>query len=1333
MSKRLFTLFFFVVGCLFTGMARPVVTNTFMTTNGLSDNSARCALRDSYGLLWIGTENGLNWYDGRRMHPYRDMVTHFNALETNTVMSLLEYNLDIWFGGTAGLYIFERATNTFTRFTRKTRYGVVISSVVPKMLMTEEGRIWIFTQGQGLFIYDTRKDELVQNSRYGSFFSDGVIGYDGLVYAVTLNGQLSAFRSDGQHLQDYRIEGYQQDKNPVNITSDKGGIWLSCDNRLLRLNTASGNIEPCAVLPQTNTIRDLESDHKGHLLVGSDNGVYRYNPDNGSVERIDNPSGRGVGLTDEQVQSLAWDADGALLVLTRTGGVCTIDMQNHGIDYIPLPQVGADGLQNLVRAMCRSPKGVVWIGTDNGLFVSDGGMQHVDPYRSALLPKEINALAVDGDDLWIGTPHNGLRVLNVKTGQVESHVYSSNTPYTIASNEVNGIYRTRDGQIFVLTTWGLSRYDRATHTFHGYASISAQTSFLCMQEDARGWLWASSSNRGLFCRQSKDGTFDAFLSKTIGHQAVCVMCADGKGDLWMATNSGGLYRYNDKIGDFDRFDVPASMLYGQTISFMEEDRNHTLWMGTPAGVISLGASRSLKDLHLHGFNPECDLYRLQRSSAKSTSGEILFGANGGIYRFDPVWMRPSEDLRRVYIHGISFPYADDNMAETEKLGLNVLLYTREKIELPYADNSFTLHFASARYSGMPAPKYEYMMEGIDNAWAHGTETSEATYANLSPGHYTFLLRLVGQNSDVATTRLDIVILPPWYRTMLAYVLYVLFVIAAVGFAFWYAHRRMNLRYQQQTRRFQEQQEKETFQSKIRFFIDLVHEIRTPLTLINLPLEQIDEEVKNLSKPSLANYVAAIRRNMNYLLGITNQLLDFQKAENGGITLVRSNTDVGEMLHGIYEQFRESAALQGIRLQLQLPDESVEISMDSDKMTKVMMNLVGNAMKYARKEIIIRLSCEEQLAVMVIDDGPGVPPEAQQKIFDRYYQIGHDTVASSVGTGLGLAYAKMLAQAHGGDLNYSDAPGNGSCFTLTMPLAKTGQSELAQRQKECASVDEKDVILIGNPDFEDEEVMKSSSGNRYTLLLVEDNSELLQATTEGLQRWYKVLRAHDGQEALDLLKHHEVDIVVSDVMMPRMDGIQLCQHLKEDIETSHLPVILLTAKTSVEAKLEGMKSGADIYLEKPFSIRQLHLQVENLLRLRQQFYERMSSLEGFGTSVANEDEGRETLHLNQQDMRFMERMQEAIKENMRDEEFSIDILAEQLNMSRSSFYRKIKALTGLTPTDYLKTARMNEAARLLREGCRSSEVCERVGFTSSSYFAKCFRAQFGVLPKDYISK
>ena len=314
---------------------------------------------------------------------------------------------------------------------------------------------------------------------------------------------------------------------------------------------------------------------------------------------------------------------------------------------------------------------------------------------------------------------------------------------------------------------------------------------------------------------------------------------------------------------------------------------------------------------------------------------------------------------------------------------------------------------------------------------------------------------------------------------------------------------------------------------------------------------------------------------------------------------------------------------------------------------------------------------------------------------------------------------MLATAHGGDITYADAVGGGSNFTLSLPI----------RQDETDTSDLKTPLDESSEMAENAKNADSIESKRsFRILLVEDNDELLRATADGLRKWFHVMKAHDGVEALDILHHHDMDVVVSDVMMPRMDGNELCRHLKSDINYSHMPVILLTAKTTVEAKLEGMQSGADIYLEKPFSMKQLHLQITSLLRMRQRFYERMRQVDGAEAAVSGDTD----FGLNQQDIQFMERLQELVRKNMRDEEFSIDVLAEQMNMSRSSFYRKIKALTDMTPVDYMKTQRLERAAQLLRQGQRIIEVADQVGFTSSSYFAKCFRAKFGVLPKDYLT-
>lgn len=1306
--KRLLLLILSCLCGLVGALAQFANMGQFTTANGLSNNSALCALRDSYGMLWVGTENGLNYFDGLRLRSYRDMVTGLNPSETNSVKSLFEYDRDIWFGGSAGLYVFDRKQNRYKSFDVRTRYGVKISSTVPQILATDNDLVWILTQGQGMFIYDTKADTLYQDSRHGSYFCDAAVGKDGLVYTVTLTGQLVVFRGDGQYIRTLEVPGYQVDKNPISIVDVHGTLWLGHNTTLSRL--ATGDIEPQSVFTLLGAIRCLSSDQQGRLLIGSDEGVFRYTTGSNHLENLSRSLPGGVELTDNAVNNMEWDGDSTLIVLTRMGGVNMLPIQESGFVFIPL-DTNTTSAHNFIKAMCWGEHGELWLGGDGGLYRGNYGDRHISRYAHDKLGYEVTSLMLDGENLWIGTRHSGIRVLNTRTGVVKAYTFSANEPYTVQSNEINGIYRTSRGEIYVLTSWGLNRFDAEHEHFYGYYNLSAMTSFVGMLETSNGWLWASSSNRGLFCKRQTDGQFDAFVSKTIGHRTVVTMHQDRQGDLWAGTSGGGLYRYNSSLGDFERYDREGSILHDQAISFIEEDNHGSLWLGTEAGIMRISPSRDIHDVQIYGRVQNFDITQLRSSLFDQGSGSIIIGGDGGVNTFNTNQLQPVTDLQRVYLNDISFPFVSDNDAELKRLGLDVLLYTRDEIELPYTDNSFTLHFASARYSSMPATRYEYMLEGFDKTWAHSTNTPEATYANLPPGDYTFLLRYVGQTDEGGMARLRITILPPWYRTWLAYLCYVLLLVVSGYYLYSHAQRRLKRRYQQQMQKFQMDQEKETIQSKIRFFVDLVHEIRTPLSLISLPLEQLEEGT--LSEAN-RKHTKSIRRNIDYLLDITNELLDFQKQEHGGITLVLRSVNLNRMLHDIYDLFKDAVEVQGKQLQLQLPEKAIETSIDKDKMKKVMVNLVGNALKYTNREIIIRLEDIPNgcVRISVIDDGKGVKAEEQSKIFERYYQIGNDTTGASFGTGLGLAYAKMLAEAHEGELHYEDAPGGGSCFALTLPIVASKPSE-DQHPSELAEV----------PSETEEEKPRQTS---FRVLLVEDNEDLLKATSEALKGWYKVVKARDGVEALDLLQHHEVDVIVSDIMMPRMDGTELCRRVKQNLDISHLPIILLTAKTSVEAKVEGMESGADVYLEKPFAIKQLHLQIENLLRLRQQFYERMRGFDGVSPVV----QGDSSLGLNQQNMEFIERLQKSVQENIGEEDFSIDTLAEQLNMSRSSFYRKIKALTDMTPTEYLKTARMNQAAVLLKQGCRSTEVAARVGFTSSSYFAKCFKAQFGCLPKDY---
>ena len=451
------------------------------------------------------------------------------------------------------------------------------------------------------------------------------------------------------------------------------------------------------------------------------------------------------------------------------------------------------------------------------------------------------------------------------------------------------------------------------------------------------------------------------------------------------------------------------------------------------------------------------------------------------------------------------------------------------------------------------------------------------------------------------------------------------------------------------------------------------------------------------------------------MGIINQLLDFQKLESSALQLNLKKCNVNALVSDIFNQFCGSAELRGLTLHLCLPHEEINMMIDSEKMSKILVNLIGNAMKYAKSRIELKvLSVDDEVRIEVTDDGPGIPEDQRDKIFQAFYQLPDDPVASSKGTGIGLAFARSLAEAHHGSLFLENSSEGGASFVLSLPLGTVETEDVSDELTETDAVD------VG------EEVTSVSefANRRFTVLLVEDNLELLNLTREALSTWFRVIRAGNGKEALEILTRQSVDVIVSDVMMPEMDGLELCNHVKSDMAYSHIPVILLTAKTTLESKVEGLESGADVYLEKPFSVKQLYKQIENLLKLRLAFHKQMTDIT-IGSSSSLSD-----FAISQKDVEFIDKINAILLEQVVNENYSIETLADQMNMSHSNLYRKMKSLFGMPPNNYVKNFRLNKAAELIANGVRIAEAAERLGFASSSHFAKCFKEKFGMLPKDY---
>ena len=554
----------------------------------------------------------------------------------------------------------------------------------------------------------------------------------------------------------------------------------------------------------------------------------------------------------------------------------------------------------------------------------------------------------------------------------------------------------------------------------------------------------------------------------------------------------------------------------------------------------------------------------------------------------------------------------------------------------------------------------------------------------------------------------IIITPPWWLSIPAYITYALALFFIIGYITYRWRMHVKRKYHQMMEDFRITQDKEIYKQKISFFINLVHEIRTPLSLICLPLEKLrDGKIEEHGK-----HLTLIEKNVSYLLEITNQLLDFQKIENKKMKLDLKRHDINAIIKDIAEQFKDAASIKGLELSVSLPAPEMEAIVDNDIIRKIMVNLMSNALKYAAS--MIELSLKESdghIVICVSNDGPRIPEGQKEKIFQIFYQIPDDK-KQMPGTGIGLAFSKSLAESHQGTLSVENLPSSGCSFILSLPLKRA-----TEKLPETESHPESEGF---EPD------LPQTKNKRHTVLIVEDNIELQNEIREALEQWYKVYTAGNGKEALEKLETNDAtDVIVSDVMMPEMDGIEMCRHIKTNLTYSHIPIILLTAKTNLESKTEGMENGAEVYMEKPFSIKQLHNQIENLLKLRLAFHELM--LRSAGTT--HETPISEYIQ-SECDITFMKEVDTALTKHLDEESFSVDNLADAMNMSRTNFYRKLKMLTGMAPNIYIKNFRLNQAAELLAQNMRINEVMLRVGFMAPSYFAKCFKAKFGKLPKEY---
>ncbi|NVK92281.1 response regulator [Bacteroides sp. L10-4] len=1320
--KRLFLILCFLAGISgYPATASEILSvRRLNVENGLSYNTATCCLQDSYGFIWIGTENGLNRYDGCNNRIYRSS-NHKHSLGNSHIKTLAELNQELWIGTENGIYIYRHDSDDFSHFDITTQFGVIISSEIRKIVRTHNGLMWIATIGQGLFIYNPQTNTMKQDCVWNSFINDICEDEDGCVYVLSRQKGLMIYDEDGNRKPTDTPLAEIAEGTGINFLQCIGGnLWFNQGSKLYCYQKLLGKTEVYEINGKRfGAIFCLIKYREKSLLVGTDKGIFALQLPQRTFEEISLPTGF-LNIKQPHINDLMCDNEGNFWIMTNYNGVEIINNQLKRFEFyaIPATNVQPETGGKEIRAFYEDNQKNIWLGTAEGLWIFDPATGNLRKYLFENMPQhqpDICCLLPNKEELWIGTYKEGIYRLDMSTGKWKNYRHSQQTPHTIPSNDVLSLYQGHNGTIYVGTNIGLCRYRAETDYFLPIIQVGAMTAVTDILEDSHQHLWIATSNSGVFkmTNLNAESTVWSHYKKTyqdtnsIISNSITSLFEDKDAQMWFGTNESGICRFSEATGHFS-VPLPGSQtsLTGNMACAVKQDRYGDLWISSNNGIFQI-PSDNRKNIRQFTMNDGLQSNQfLPKASLLSSDNKLYFGGINGFNILSPEDIKNNPYIPPVYIMEIDFPHINDK----EQADFGNALYMQKEIRLPYEYNTFSLRFAALSYEDPLKNQYSYRLKGVDKKWIANTSSHSASYTHLPPGEYEFQVR--GANNDGLwnnrTASLRIVITPPWWLSIPAYITYALaffFVIAYITYL-WRLH--IKRKYHQMMEDFRTTQDREIYKQKISFFINLVHEIRTPLSLICLPLEKLrDGKTEEHDK-----HLALIEKNVSYLLEITNQLLDFQKIENKKMKLNLKKHDVNAIIKDIAEQFKDAASIKGFELSVSLPAPGVEAMIDSDIIRKIIVNLMSNALKYAASMIELSLKeSTDRIVICVNNDGPQIPDEQKEKIFQIFYQIP-DSRKQMPGTGIGLAFSKSLAESHQGTLSVENLPSGGCSFILSLPLKKATEA-----LPEAESHPENEGL---EPD------LPLAENKRHTVLIVEDNIELQNEIQEALGQWYKVYTANNGKEALEKLETNDVtDVIVSDVMMPEMDGIEMCRHIKSNLAYSHIPIILLTAKTNLESKTEGMENGAEVYMEKPFSISQLHNQIENLLKLRLAFHELM--LRSAGTT--HETPLSEYI-LSECDITFMKEVDTTLTKHLDEESFSVDNLADAMNMSRTNFYRKVKMLTGMAPNVYIKNFRLNQAAELLTQNMRINEVMLRVGFMAPSYFAKCFKAKFGKLPKEY---
>ena len=1342
MKKRY--IFIFIINLLLISVKLEADTFSFRhykADDGLIFNTVRSIIQDRNGFIWFGTEDGLNRFDGNAFKEFRINTTNSFSLGSNYISSLFEdSNGNIWIGTDDGVYIYHTYTESFSRFLSKAN-GIVISSTINNIVEDKSRNVWLSTYGQGIFSYNLSSAKLEQ---YKTINEGGVkrsydlinyvyVDHNNLVWAApkTPNNPLILFRRSKKSFQVIPFKNDAGNEKMVSIykifEDSKHNFWLGTwDSGLCKFDRETRRVTNYLSPASPGGILHIHeiSEYKPNLLfVGSDDGLSLFNTVNQTHQLFTSNETDPSSLSDKFVYPIFKDREGGIWIGTYFGGVNYISPNNGVFERYTHSKYVNSVNGNVISRFTEDKKGNIWISSDDGgLNVLDTQTGHFSAYmpqpgKNSISYYNVHALCWDDDKLWIGTYSGGLNVLDTKTGKFKLYNSEEGNPKSLDGGSIYAIYKDRSNNMWVASMSGINLYNRKTDNFTRVKYLNATT--IDITQDKKGWLWFATPGKGVFRFNPQKKEWRNYTTIISGgkslscNQTNCLL-VDHKEQLWIGTSSG-LCRYNYTNNSFEL--VPLNIPSNTICSIIED--NNFLWLTTSKGLVRYNTKNGACQVFTRSDGLLSDQF-IANSGFKSSKGKIYFGTASGFNAFCPKNIVTNKYLPPVVITSLE---VNNKNVEIDPEGmLPQSLSFIKQIDLSYKDDVFSIGYAALSYTTPDKNMYAYKLEGFDKDWNYVNKQHKATYTNLPAGEYVF--RVKASNNDGLWndqgTAIKIVIHPPFWLTIGFKILYFILAVVAVYFIL----RRIMLRservHNEKIKELNQEKEKEMYNAKIQFFTIIAHEIRTPVSLIIGPLEKI--LTTGFSFPdSINNDLNIIDRNSQRLLHLVNQLLDFRKAEQGTLVMNFKKLNIYQLLCYNYDRFKPNIENNKIEFKLDCPDTEFEAIIDQEAFIKIVSNLLTNAMKFTENQINLTCSVnldQETFEIRVSDNGSGISDEEKKKIFTPFYQVPSNT---KPGTGIGLSLVKNLVDAHHGNITVVDSVPKGATFIVTFPMKNEEASNINEEVKL------EQTSLFVSPDIVQEKpvISEEKQLNKPTLLIVEDNPDMRNFLWNNFTSQYQVITASDGIEGIEKLKEHEVSLIISDLMMPRMDGMELCQSVRSNVLLSHIPFIMLTAKTDMNSKIDGLNFGADSYIEKPFSINYLMAQINNLLESRRLLRKKYAEMPFVSlTTIAG----------NSSDEQFLSKMNGVIERNISNVDFSIDLLAEELCISRSGLFAKIKTLAGVTPNELIQLVRLKKAAEyLIKNEHRVNEIAYMVGFNNPSYFSKCFQKQFGVRPMDFANK